>query len=141
MDESTREAALPEATTSSPVLRRSRSNRMLAGVCGGLGRYLGIDPVIVRIALAVSVVAGFGTGLLLYLLGWILVPEERPGDNLGQVEGGGDTARTVVAVALIGLGLLILFAQLLPWLFGKGVIGALLLIAVGGVILFRGARG
>ncbi len=50
------------------VLRRSRDDRVIAGVCGGLGRYLGIDPVVVRLAALVLVVAG-GTGVLLYLIG------------------------------------------------------------------------
>ena len=56
-------------------LRRSKNNRLIAGVCGGLGDYLGIDPVIVRLLWALSIF-GFGTGLLLYILAWILIPEE-----------------------------------------------------------------
>ncbi len=56
-------------------LRRSRSDRLIAGVCGGLGDYLGIDPVIIRLVWALSIF-GFGTGLLLYVLAWILIPEE-----------------------------------------------------------------
>jgi phage shock protein C len=56
-------------------LRRSKSDRMIAGVCGGLGDYLGVDPVIVRLLWAVSIF-GYGTGLLLYVIAWILIPEE-----------------------------------------------------------------
>jgi phage shock protein PspC (stress-responsive transcriptional regulator) len=48
---------------------------MIAGVCGGLGDYLGVDPVIVRLLWAVSIF-GYGTGLLLYVIAWILIPEE-----------------------------------------------------------------
>ena len=55
-------------------LRRSRSNKMVAGVCGGLGEYLGIDPVFIRLVWAVSIF-GYGSGLLLYVIAWILIPD------------------------------------------------------------------
>ncbi|HZD79229.1 MAG TPA: PspC domain-containing protein, partial [Actinomycetota bacterium] len=45
-------------------LRRSRSDRVIAGVCGGIGWYLGVDPVLIRIAFVVLTVAG-GSGVLL----------------------------------------------------------------------------
>ncbi|WP_406660959.1 PspC domain-containing protein [Methanolobus sp. ZRKC3] len=57
-------------------LKRSRSNRMFAGVCGGLGDYLGVDPVMVRLLWAIFTVFSFGTGLLIYILAWVIVPEE-----------------------------------------------------------------
>lgn len=54
-------------------LYRSRSNRMIGGVCGGLAEYLNIDPSIVRIA---AVVLGCtGTGLLAYIVCLVIVPE------------------------------------------------------------------
>lgn len=56
-------------------LTRSRDDRMLAGVCGGLAAYAGIDATIVRLALVAAVVLGFGTGFLLYIVAWILMPE------------------------------------------------------------------
>ncbi|MBP1909389.1 PspC domain-containing protein [Methanolobus bombayensis] len=56
-------------------LTRSRTDRMIAGVCGGLGNYLGIDPVIIRLLWAIAIFA-YGTGLLLYILAWIIIPEE-----------------------------------------------------------------
>jgi phage shock protein C len=64
------------------VLRRSTTERVIAGVCGGLGRYLGIDPVLIRIGFVVGFLF-FGIGPLLYLILWLVVPEERPGDNTG----------------------------------------------------------
>lgn len=57
-------------------LYRSRTDRMIGGVCGGLGAYFGIDSTLVRIAFAASVIF-LGTGLLLYLIMWIIVPEEE----------------------------------------------------------------
>jgi phage shock protein C len=56
-------------------LYRSRSNRKLAGVCGGLATYFTIDPTLVRVLFVVFAVAG-GPGVLAYVLIWILVPEE-----------------------------------------------------------------
>jgi phage shock protein C len=56
-------------------LYRSRSDRKLAGVCGGVGQYTGVDPTAIRVLFVVFAVFG-GTGLLVYLAMWILVPEE-----------------------------------------------------------------
>lgn len=56
-------------------LYRSRSNRVLGGVAGGLGDYFGIDPVIVRV-LFVLISLGHGFGVLLYLVLWVIIPEE-----------------------------------------------------------------
>jgi phage shock protein PspC (stress-responsive transcriptional regulator) len=64
-------------------LYRSRTDSMLGGVCGGLARYLGIDPVVVRLTFAVLVLAGFGTGLLIYFIMWLVVPLEGSGLRLG----------------------------------------------------------
>jgi phage shock protein C len=56
-------------------LRRSRHDKKIAGVCGGFGEYLGVDPTLVRLIWLVAVVFG-GTGLLAYLIAWIVMPEE-----------------------------------------------------------------
>ncbi|MBE3574291.1 MAG: PspC domain-containing protein [Firmicutes bacterium] len=58
-------------------LYRSRRNRMLAGVCGGLGEYVGVDPTWIRLAWAgLSILTfHFGVGILLYVLWWLVVPE------------------------------------------------------------------
>jgi phage shock protein C len=64
------------------VLRRSSDDKMIAGVAGGIARYLGIDPVIVRVIFLVLLFTG--AGFLIYLIGWIAIPMERPDDNLGQ---------------------------------------------------------
>lgn len=65
-------------------LYKSRDDRVIAGVCGGLAEYFGIDPVIVRV-IAVALVFAGGAGLLAYVAAWLLVPEhgadpsKRPG--------------------------------------------------------------
>jgi len=66
----------PEPTTKSKTLRRSRSDRMVAGVCGGIAKLFGIDAALVRIALVAATLLGFGTGAILYLICWLAVPEE-----------------------------------------------------------------
>jgi len=56
-------------------LYRSRSKRMLGGVCGGLGEYLKIDPTVMRV-IFVILAFFYGASLLIYLIMWVLVPEE-----------------------------------------------------------------
>ncbi|HEY71132.1 MAG TPA: PspC domain-containing protein [Anaerolineae bacterium] len=57
-------------------LYRARDDRMLAGVCGGLGKYFGIDPTVLRVLFVAAAVLGVGGGIILYILMMILVPEE-----------------------------------------------------------------
>ena len=56
-------------------LYRSRDDRVVAGICGGLGEYFQVDPVLIRILWIVLIFAG-GAGVLLYLLMWILIPRQ-----------------------------------------------------------------
>jgi phage shock protein PspC (stress-responsive transcriptional regulator) len=55
-------------------LYRSSEDKKIAGVCGGLGDYFDIDPTIIRL-IWVSLVLAAGSGLIAYLLAWIIVPE------------------------------------------------------------------
>ncbi|MEU4197067.1 PspC domain-containing protein [Kribbella sp. NPDC026611] len=55
--------------------RRSRSDRWVAGVCGGIGRALNIDPVLIRVVMAVLVLTG--PGIIFYLAAWVLMPDEN----------------------------------------------------------------
>ena len=57
-------------------LYRSRNDRVLAGVCGGLGAYIGIDPTVVRVIAAVLLLMSFGTMVLIYLAWVLIVPLE-----------------------------------------------------------------
>lgn len=57
-------------------LRRSRSNRMVAGVVGGLAEYWSVDPTLARVVYVVaSVLSAAFPGLLVYLLLWLIIPE------------------------------------------------------------------
>ncbi|MEU0885471.1 PspC domain-containing protein [Lentzea sp. NPDC005914] len=67
-----------EATDQVKKLRRSRSDKMIAGVCGGAAKMLGVDAAILRIILVAATLLGFGTGAILYVAAWILMPEEEP---------------------------------------------------------------
>jgi phage shock protein PspC (stress-responsive transcriptional regulator) len=110
-----------------PVLVRSRSDRVLAGVAGGLATRIGVEPVLVRLAFALLALAA-GTGLVAYALLWALLPERDVAPpRLG------DQARTehAVAVGLITLGLVLLAQALLPWLFFERLVWPATLAAVG----------
>jgi len=65
-------------------LTRSRTDRMIAGVCGGFAAYSGIDVNIVRLVMVLLAVLG-GTGVLLYLVAWVIVPV----DDAAQAAGNG----------------------------------------------------
>ena len=64
-------------------LYRSRKNRKIAGVCGGLGEYFNVDPTLVRLAFAALSLA-YGGGLLLYVISAILAPDENTQENSGN---------------------------------------------------------
>jgi phage shock protein PspC (stress-responsive transcriptional regulator) len=58
-------------------LYRSKTRRMLGGICGGLGDYLDVDPVVIRLVWVVLTLFTWGIGLLAYGIAWIIVPEEE----------------------------------------------------------------
>lgn len=74
--------AMPESSRPDRYVR-SRTDRVLAGVCGGLAEYLDVDPTLVRVGWVVVTLFSAGIGLLAYLLLWLLAPEE---DDLGPRE-------------------------------------------------------
>lgn len=56
-------------------LYKSTTNRVLCGVCGGIGEYLNVDPTIIRL-LCLLLICGWGSGLLVYLIAAVIIPEE-----------------------------------------------------------------
>ena len=74
-------SAEPDSTRR--MLRRSSSDRMVVGVCGGIAAYFGIDPVLVRAAFIILSLAG-ATGLLLYVLLWAVMPAEGSDRAIGH---------------------------------------------------------
>jgi phage shock protein PspC (stress-responsive transcriptional regulator) len=102
-------------------IRRTRDRRV-AGVAGGIGHHLDIDPVIVRVAFVVLSFFG-GVGILLYIAGWLLIPEE--GQDWAKVAL--DRRSRTVALALVGvLGLILLVSH--SW-WGSGFPWGLLIVA------------
>lgn len=59
-------------------LYRSGNEKMLAGVCGGMAEYFGLDPVLVRIIWVIFALASFGTAILIYIVLWLIIPK-HPG--------------------------------------------------------------
>src|SRR5258707_13262164 len=98
-----------QATTPTPEpptsrrLTRSSDDRVIAGVAGGLGRSLGVDPVIIRIALVVLMFVG-GAGFVAYGAAWLLIPSEKdPHARFGAR----DIARRTGIVLAIAIGTVI----------------------------------
>src|SRR4051794_29785177 len=118
-------APAPEPPAAGPRrLYRSRKDRVLGGVCGGIAEYFGIDPIIVRLAAVAPVVAG-GAGVLLYLAALLLVPQE--GDAPA-----GDRSGTARAATIAGVVVLVLaVAALIPgnWGWGGDVIWPVVVLA------------
>lgn len=59
-------------------LYRSRTDRMIAGICGGLGEMFSIDATLIRLIFALIALFTAGTAILVYVLGWIIIPEASP---------------------------------------------------------------
>ncbi|MDT9688706.1 PspC domain-containing protein [Streptomyces sp. P9(2023)] len=135
---SSHEAPPPAEAPPVAPLRRSRQHRVVAGVCGGLGRHYDLDPVIFRIAIGVLSVTG-GLGLIFYGFAWLLLPvageEENEGRRLlsGRVDG---AALAAVLMALVGC------AVFLSMLHNGGTLAfaALLSIAVCGAAVWSQRR-
>lgn len=117
-------------------LYRSRQDRMVGGVAGGLAHYLDLDPVITRLAF---VILGFaGVGVLLYVVMLVVVPAQPLDEPEAEITGTLNTSRgrQAAAIALIAIGALLLLGNLgwdhgylgrFVWPIALVVVGALLL--------------
>lgn len=137
-------------------LYRSSADRLIAGVCGGLGEYFEIDPLFFRIVFLILAFMG-GTGILLYLILVLIMPKE------GQSRSGGFTdvgervqeiademksrrawsperRRNTLGLALIILGFLLFLNQIFPAYIRWDVFWPLVIIAIGIFILARHRR-
>ena len=146
-------------------LHRSRTDKMVAGVAGGLAEYFNIDPVIVRVLFVITVFVG-GGGILAYIILWIVLPEapyeyssqnaessekkketstgsnknsaENGFENVnfnGVIESAKDNRKILGGAILIGIGMLFLLDNLIPR-FDAGDYWPLILIGVGvGIII------
>jgi phage shock protein C len=119
-----------------PRLYRRSTDKVIAGVCGGLAQYFGIDPAIVRLAFVVFALAG-GASVLLYVVLWIAVPIGAGAPAVAF----GDRGHEMLATVLIAIGALWLLANFgafafINWRFAW----PLVLIAAGGALLLRRVR-
>ena len=118
-------------------LYRSSKDKVISGVCGGVGNYFGIDPVVVRIIWVCLVIFG-GTGVFAYILGWIIIPT---GDKEAESSTIDKSVKSGLGFVLLFLGVIFLFQgalfNILPhWMgiwslapsFGLIMIGLLLII-------------
>ena len=148
-------------------LYRSATDRMIGGVCAGLGQYLGLDPIFIRIFFALLTIGG-GAGVLIYILLWILIPEAETGqigsaetiragaEHIKQraqalgaemrdsIQADNPRAGLIVGAALVLLGLVFLGQNLeLTWLrwLDADILWPLLLVAGGLALIWRRAKG
>ena len=141
-------------------LYRSRKNRVIAGVCGGLAEYLDVDPVLVRLIAVLLLFVGGGS-LIAYILGMIIIPDQSKVTAVGLesapipnppstpgMERAGQTGGLIVGSVLILLGLTFLlrkipfFHQYYWWFWNMGwnFLWPSALIAIGLLIVLRAAR-
>ncbi|MGZ4597117.1 MAG: PspC domain-containing protein [Actinomycetes bacterium] len=130
----------PEPPVHRPPLRRSVSDRKIAGVAGGLGRYFDVDPLIFRVVLVTLAIFG-GSGLLLYAIGWLLIPEDGHDESeASRLVNGRATSKVVGALILAVVGL-IAVGNFAHTGFGFGGFAALLAIAAAVYLITRGDMG
>lgn len=134
-------------------LYRSRTDRKIAGVCGGIAMYFDVDPSLVRIAFVVLVFFN-GFGLIAYLVCWLVLPEEPLELSSSAPAAEAETASfdvestisnrskrwaTGIGVLLIAVGFAILIERLVPWL-DVGDLLPYAFIVAGILLLYRGWR-
>ena len=131
--------ATPGPVGTSRSLYRDPDDDMFAGVCAALARYTDTDPVIWRIATVVLTVFG-GSGLALYVLGWILIPKVGADRSIAESwlrRGDGEDRTTAKTIALVVIALLVVLFGLSD---GRGVWAAGVL-AVVGYLVYRERQG
>lgn len=123
-------------------LYESRSNRMVAGVCGGVAEFFDIDPTIVRLLWILSIFIG-GAGLILYIVAMFIMPTNPSKAASPSLS---NTPRYIWGFVLIGIGTLLVLYNLgiVPFLWLGGfswrIIFATMLIAIGAVLVFSHFR-
>jgi len=146
-------------------LYRSRDDRVIAGVCSGLGKYLDVDPVIIRLIWAATILLA-GAGIFLYIVAWIIIPEEPLKNRTTQTpdEAGSDVydsefdqttgaynseqkikeqlekerrGKLAIGVGIVIVGIVFLFSQIFSFNISWRVIIGILLVLAGGAVLLR----
>ncbi len=135
-------------------LYRSRTESMIAGVCGGLAEYFNVDTVLVRIVAVILALTAHGAGLLGYIIFWIIVPQKpldvtlsesgQAADGEAEAEAGKTERKNgiiFVGAGLIILGALFLLDNFVPVIFFSiGKLWPVMLIVIGLVVLKKGTE-
>jgi len=133
-------------------LYRSRSSKMIGGVCGGLADYFDIDPVLVRAIFVITTLA-YGIGFIAYIVFWIIVPEENiivleekqineqdeDVSNVNiilEVENNKNKRKIVFGTILVFVGLILFIKNFLPSINWQYIF-PIILISIGGYILYN----
>jgi phage shock protein C len=142
-------------------LYRSRTDTVIGGVAAGLAGYLNADPALIRIAWAILVVVTGGAALIVYIVCWVVVPEEpeaapvepatdpvtgevitpaaAPPTSPAASGSSGGTAGVVVGIGLVVIGVWFLLREYLPDI-NWGLLWPLVLVGIGALILFTSLR-
>ena len=117
-------------------LYRSRKNRVIAGIAGGLGEYFNVDPILIRLILIMTIF--IGGGLLAYIIAWIVIPEKSLGAEQ-EIEGNQQGNMQLAGLLIICLGLLLIFRYLLPFPV-PGIFWAIVMIIIGIFLIINAKR-
>ena len=120
----------PEEAPPVRRLYRNPRNKMIAGVCGGLGHYFGIDPVVFRIGFAALSLLG-GSGVLLYVIFWVVVPEWGDDSSMGERLVHRGPHRSAVGLILLAIAAI----AILHTIFESGVGTAITFMVAGAALL------
>jgi phage shock protein PspC (stress-responsive transcriptional regulator) len=128
-----------------PRLRRDPEHGMIAGVCAGLGRHFGIDPILIRVAFVVITIATAGFAALGYVIAWPLIPaDDEPQPAAAAAQAPSRWAhpgnwKVAAGVGLLSLSLLLVLRELGIW-WSDALVWPLVLAASGGALLWRQSR-
>ncbi len=119
-------------------LYRSRHNKIIAGICGGIAEYFDIDPVIVRLLMVLLFI--YGVGLIIYILGWIMIPQEpaeMPQEEVIDVDEEKKRREKLGAIVLIIIGVVLIFGEFYSMSFIWKLAVPITIIAAGIYILLK----
>jgi phage shock protein PspC (stress-responsive transcriptional regulator) len=120
-------------------LERSRSDRMLAGVCGGLARYFDLSPAYYRVGFVVLTLLG-GAGILIYLAAALVIPEEGKADSIAAeaLRDRREKPWQVIGLGLVAVAVAVLLSRATLW--PQGDAAWILVLVAGAVVLWMQRR-
>jgi len=130
---------------------RSEREKMIGGVCGGLAEYFNVDVVLIRLFWVLLFFLG-GSGVLAYIIAWIIIPSEadaQPYTGDGEPWEGADSTHNsgrgskIVGIILIMVGVFFLAKIYIPQFYWSRLRGLwpVVLIVVGIIVMFQGSKG